>query len=291
MEVCMEAPRSSPSPEPIKQADGSPPKSPGTPPKTPPREQQVADESLKPLSQPEGFRKQDLPDHIKEAVRKHNEEKIKRLSALEEDFQIIDTPDAKSKEGNYSSIPIAERILALIQNHKKLTSTEGVFRLNGNLTEMTKIKKELIEDPFKDIPAIDSENADIHGLIGILKNVLTERNVSILEQNENTLGRMKAVIDKKDNPEAQLSALREFVSNLNQTQKIILIKILSIVSAITANSAVNLMTVKNLAIGLGPSLIPNRDKEIPDPNVFLTANAFCEVLFANARAIIPELRG
>ena len=190
----------------------------------------------------------------------------------------------------YAIAPVIDRLVNLINNNPGLTTEQGVFRLSGNNALRVETLALLRNNPQANMPSFNA-NTIIHDLIPMLKGVLREKRVAVLEQKSETLEKMMAVVYEKD-PELQKTALKNYVNSLKGDQ----IKILKLplVSQVIENQNTTQMGPKNIATTLGLTLSPDAlggDLQAILQATVKAVNPFTEFLFTHASEVEAFLNG
>jgi len=164
---------------------------------------------------------------------------------------------------------------------RKANKIPGIFRFNGNQSEVQKLKKD-----YNRGENVNLENVqDPHTVASLLKLYLTELPDSLFP---------KYIYDSliqahKSND--RLGELQNVIKSLPKQNKALLSYLLGAIAAVELNSSVNNMTAANLSIVFAPALIqPPKEKLVEASNQGPIINSVMKIIIENHEKLIPLLK-
>jgi len=188
----------------------------------------------------------------------------------------IENRKQEEDDGDQEKIPrFLEKLFRTIEQEKSIVR-EGLYRQNGNMADIQKLRFAIEENNLDKIDAVNS----VHELTGVVKLFFRELREPLIPWNVIML--IKKELENVDENEEKRHHTKQVIKGflsitfINKYNRKILIALMSHLETIMERSQVNKVLPSNLAVVIGPSLSwwPSgsvKKKDIPENmNVLIT---------------------
>jgi len=147
-----------------------------------------------------------------------------------------------------SLVPVLSILIDCLE--KQGREIEGLFRVNGSLSELNALRDDLVSRPPSDL--ILEEDWDPHVVAGLVKMLLRELEDPLLlfSLYDHLLGSLDVKEDK-----AQLQVMKAVIDSLPKENRLILSKLLRLFYLVSRNESLTKMSAHNLAVVMGPTIM------------------------------------
>ncbi|KAL6041119.1 Type II inositol 1,4,5-trisphosphate 5-phosphatase [Balamuthia mandrillaris] len=194
--------------------------------------------------------------------------------------QVFGVPIRKlvEREGT-TSVPRFVKEVVRFLMRDDVVQTVGLFRLSASKAGIDQFKKRYDSGDYPDLSKEKASGMDPHIIAVLLKKFLQMLPEPLLTF---ALWDSFVALLEKDSQKEIVDGIKSVLEQLPSTNKAVLKEVLRVCVKVDAFSAINKMTVKNLAIVIGPNICYPKNQTLDDPQQVMeqvnTANEFVERL-------------